>query len=201
VAIGNNIRWRILMKIIRVMGIFMVILAALVISVPVAADTNPSAPLNPTVTYTITNGVEIFPGIAINNIRYGATFVAQVYGNDGTCGVLSASVNYEGSNPAPPSNTIVGGSWTLTITTKGKTGTICGKIVTPSIISWSGNITPTGTDVGHADMNLSVCGGTGNYKTTALASGFFDGHDNHVSGITIFGTTVPTVDGTLNLYK
>jgi len=66
-----------------------------------------------------------------------------------------------------------------------------------------GNITwtPSGTTkFGTTQMDLSITGGTGTYKGITAGSGStFVGHDNHVSGLTIFGITVPTIDGTLNL--
>ena len=180
------------MKKIWVLAIFSVMLVVLLISTPVAAA--------PPANYTITpNGIEIFAGIICGNTRYGATFVAPVLGTDGTNGVLSASVNYQVPNPvANGSNTIVGGTWTLTITTKGETGTIMGKI-TKGYVNWADpNFTGSGTAVGTTHMDLSITGGTGNYKKIS-GTGSFDGNDNHLPGINVFGTVVPTVNGTLAL--
>jgi hypothetical protein len=174
------------MKTIRFLCIFIIILAMLLIGSPVLANQGPI-----TYTYnTVKNkGFEIFPGIDYGGNKYGATFVTEVSGNN-TKGTLSASVNYLGTGPHTLSNTIFGGSWSLTVTTNRKvSGTIFGKIVVPSSIYWGS----VNTDQGHAFITLSITGGTEDYKGIS-GTGTFDGYDNHMSGIYIFGIQVPTVE-------
>jgi hypothetical protein len=180
------------MKTIRFLCIFIIILAMVLIGSPALAH---QATSQYTYTTVKNKGFEIFPGIDCSGNKYGATFVTEVSGNN-TKGTLSASVNYYGAGPHTPSNIIFGGSWTLTVTTNRKvSGTIFGNIVDQSSISWG----TVNTNRGHADIHLSITGGTEDYKGIS-GSGEFIGDDNHVSGIYIFGIQVPTVEnGTLTL--
>ena len=181
------------MKKIWFLVVFSVILAAVLISTPVLATS--------TAEYTV-SGIEIFAGINVGKYTLGATFVTQGNCSSGvladTNGILSASVNYIGPGPQYPTNIIIGGNWTLTITTRGKVGTIFGKIITPSTITWTSDGSYL-TSSGHAVMDLSITGGTGAYKTIKTGSGTFTGTDNHESNIKIGSITVPTVWGTLDL--
>jgi hypothetical protein len=168
------------MKYWKLLSVILAILAVLAISVPAAAN----SPALVKYDYVITSGIEIFPGIDITGDKYGATFVAQTTGN----GALRASINYRGTEPAPPSNEIFGGNWTLTISERGKpVGTIIGRI--------------EGGKVDWRTVNVKLCivGGTGKFFGKR-GYGTFSGHDNHITNIVIGNTVVATVDGTLTLY-
>ncbi len=178
---------------IRFLAILMVIPAVFLIGAPVLANGVSTA------SYQI-QGIEIFPGIDLNGNNYGATFVAQASGvlPTETSGILSTSVNYEGTSPVPyGTNDFIGGSWTLKVMRNGKLiGTIIGIVnSTGGDISWQDNDpnTPpnTGTEIGTAYIPLTVIGGTGEYRGIR-GSGLFEGYDNHL-------TTIPTIGGTLTL--
>jgi len=171
------------MKYMRFLAIILAILAVLIISMPVSANTTTS-------NYTV-NGVEIFAGIDYHGDNYGATFVAQATGTDNN-GILRASINYRGTDPHTPSNDIFGGNWTLTVTKYGKAlGTIIGVVNNGGSVSW-GN---TNTDIGHVQIGLTIIGGTDTFKRIK-GYGSFDGYDDHINGPKIGNLTVPIVYST-----
>ena len=188
------------MKKVRFLGIFLVILAAVLISAPALASSPP---------YTSIYGIyghEIFAGIDIGNNNYGATFVAVATGSGtsgllaGTNGILSASVNYYGTGPSPAGNGIFGGNWTLTVTKGGKVvGTIIGKVIGKvggtqvSFVTWDqscvhGAVTIYSIIIGGTEMFRGITG-----------NGYFQGVDNHASGDYVFGIQVPSITGGLQL--
>jgi hypothetical protein len=175
------------MKKIRYLAIFIAILAIFVLAAPAMAS--PTAAGD----YPIVKGIEVFPGIDFANINWGATFVAQVNGPYNA--TLSASIDYQGYNPVPNgTNAFVGGCFTLTAT-QFKNSVIKGKLNNDGYVTWSGG---AGTDSGHVVMpTLKILSATGVFQ--GITGGSFDGTDNHVSGLVIFGITVPTVSGTLKL--
>jgi hypothetical protein len=169
------------MKVLRVTGVIIVILAVLAFSIPALAATTD---------YTIQSGIEIFPGIDLCGNNWGATFVAQISGG----GTLRASLNYYGTEPVSTGTAIFGGNWTLTL----GSGTITG-LVTYGTVAWekvNGNQTGKGT----VHLDLRIIGGTGIFRNISRGPGStFDGHDVHESGLKIGNIQIPTVDGTLHL--
>jgi hypothetical protein len=156
-----------------------------------------------TVSYKV-NGLEINAGSFDGTNTNGAHFVALATKTSLpilplTTGVLNVLVNYQGDGPnstGDKTNSIVGGTWTLTVTSRTAKGTITGNIIS-GIIQWKlykGN--PTGW--GDTTINLLITGGTGDF-TNITGSGTFTGYDNHMSGIYVLGIQVPVTGGQLNL--
>jgi hypothetical protein len=120
------------------------------------------------------SGVEIFPGFAVGQVRYGATFVGRATGE--LPGFIVASINYTPPNPGPGvTNAVVGGWWALSVYQggefKGKlTGTIAG-----GAAKWN----DTGT-LASINLALAVASGTGAYAG-AFGTGSFAGVLSHLT--------------------
>jgi hypothetical protein len=192
-----NRKRRIPMKFIKLVAVFGAIVGLFVFSIPVMA-------VPPALTIQI-QGIEISPGVDIGGNNYGATFVAQPTGGYPYKGALSTSINYRGTDPVPGgTNDFIGGSWSLTVTNHGKwLGTIAGKIPrTGGGVTWSNDSDSggpnNGTEIGTVFTPLTVISATGVFK--GIQSGTFSGADNHVSGIFIGSTQVPTVGGIITFY-
>ena len=188
-------------KYMKYLAILGAIVGLLVIGAPVSAAPLPVAP---PATY-IVRGVEIFPGIDIAGNNYGATFIAQATATSAANNVLyngslSTSINYQGTDPVPgKTNTIIGGSWTLSVYQDGTRSTIVGKII-GGIVSWFPKAPPTdGTDYGQVGISLKVISANGVFQSMMGHTGTFSGADNHTSGIFIAGIQVPTVYGILTI--
>ena len=193
------------MKKILVAAALCLILVCLVVSPVLAADTH---------TYDLVSGVEVAAGSydALTSTTNGAHFIsiasitmAKKWSRPVSSGILDVYVNYVGNGPQTPTNSIIGGKWTLTVTTGENKGMISG-IITPtgsiakSKITWSVyKNNPFGR--GWAEINLTITGGTRDFANITTGPGStFTGYDNHMSGFWLFGIQVPTVeDGTLTL--
>ena len=188
------------MKKLRILGIFLALLAVLAIAAPAFASATQ------TLNYNSVNGIEISAGTfdSVHNQTNGATFTAVALKTSLpiSAGTLLASVNYIGQvrTIAPFSNTITGGNWTLKVTVGAKKGTIVGTVTdTGNSITWyyyKGSV----TGKGYAYINLKVTGGTGDFTGVTGGTGIFTGWDVHQSGIYILGIQVPLLaDGKLQL--
>jgi hypothetical protein len=189
------------MKYMKYLAVLVAIVGLLVIGAPVSAA---PAPVTPLPAYYGVQGIEIFPGFAIGTERYGATFIAQAAGmriNSYTGplynGSLSTSINYLGPNPIPGgSNTINGGTWTLSVLQSGvRVGTISGRVSFGNV-QWGPGVT---TDKGSVTISLVVTDANGVFGGLVHHTGTFVGQDNHVSGIFLGGIQVPTIGGVLIL--
>jgi hypothetical protein len=183
------------MKKIRLLGIFIIVLAFLLISAPALAYGPPTFH-----DYSI-GGIEIFAGIYSGGNTYGATFIPQASGTDGN-GILRASINYKGEGPNGIAgyNDILGGNWTLTLTKGAVTGTIIGCIGSGTRIVWRADSKGNPTAFGDVILNLSIIGGTGGFSHIIRGSGStFAGTDDHVNGPKLGSLTIPIVYGKLSL--
>jgi hypothetical protein len=193
------------MKYIRILSIFLAVLAVLIISVPASANGIKS------ITYNSVNGIEIAAGKydSASNTTVGATFTALALKTTFpfSGGVLTASVNFTGEVPGPSvkngSNAIVGGKWSLKVTSGKDRGTIAGIIVPgsdphKSSITWQ-EYRGSNTGRGYAYINLQVVGGTEDFSKIQ-GTGVFTGWDVHQSGLYVLGIQVPEVrEGKLQL--
>jgi hypothetical protein len=196
------------MKYVKYLAILGAILALLVIGTPASAA---PAPVTPLPAYYAVQGIEIFPGIDIGGNNYGATFVSQAagisdlpsplsghYSGPLYKGSLSASINYRGTDPVPGgTNTIIGGSWTFTVSQSGYRSTIVGKI-TGGTADWFPK-SPAGTACGKVTTSMIIVSSNGIFQGMTGHTAKFIGEDNHVSGIFIGSIQVPTVGGVLIL--
>jgi hypothetical protein len=184
------------MKCKILISIFLTICLVAVFAVPVSASTGTK--------YNV-DGIEISAGSYSNGYTIGATFTAAAIQTPFplSTGLLCTSVNYQGTVPTEPggSNTIVGGTWSLKVTTGKVKGTISGEITGGQIV-WATYKNMLNTGRGTATIALSITGGTGGFSGIS-GTGTFNGYDTHASGIWItLGTTkiqVPTLKGTLTL--
>jgi hypothetical protein len=181
------------MKKTRLLTILVVILSLFIFTATPAVAAAPPLTYTPNVT-----GMELFAGVDIGHVNWGATFTAKAQvpykGVTYNC-VLFASIDYTPDEPVSNgSNRIVGGSFTLDAMQKGKNiGTIKGRIKNDGSanIQWI-----NGTDYGHVVIpKLTIVSATG--KFSGASGGSFDGYDNHVDGPVILGITVPTIVGLL----
>jgi hypothetical protein len=169
-----------------------------IIVTPVMAKTQ-------TATYNV-SGIEISAG-SLNSTTgntEGATFTGiATQPSPFSFGLLYTSVNYKGTVPtdSPWSNDIVGGKWSLAVTTGKVKGTISG-IITGGGITWEGYKDIPNTGRGKAAIILKITGGTNGFKNIA-GTGSFEGWDTHASGIWVtLGKTkiqVPTLTGQIML--
>ena len=134
---------------------------AFVFTLVAATPARAATPHNDTV-----SGVEIFPGIVVGDVRFGATFVGRATGD--LPGFIAASINYTPPNPGPGvTNVVVGGRWTLSVYRDGEfrgrlTGTITG-----GAAAWNA----TGT-LANVNLVFAVLSGTGAYSGAAGAGSF-----------------------------
>lgn len=142
---------------------------AFVLSLVAATPARAATPHNDTI-----SGIEIFPGVVVGAVRYGATFVGRATGD--LPGYIVASINYTPPNPGPGvTNTVVGGKWTLSVYNGGEfqgklTGTITG-----GAAQWNA----TGT-LASVNLVLGVVSGTGAYSG-ATGTGSFAGFLSHLT--------------------
>jgi hypothetical protein len=191
------------MKKFRLPVIVILVLAVLILAAAPVLAGPPPLPGTPPPTPNV-NGVELFPGIDFGGINWGATFTAQAvvpFSNGLHNGVynciLTASVNYTPDAPSASGNQIVGGSFSLIAMQNGRNiGAIKGKIPGGSIL-WSGG--SSGTDYGLVSIPTLTISST-SYPFVGAKGGSFIGYDDHVDGPKLFGITVPTVMGYLEIH-
>jgi len=142
---------------------------ALVLSLFAATPARAATPHTDTV-----SGFEIFPGVVVGDVRFGATFVGRATGD--LPGYIAASINYTPPNPGPGvTNAVVGGRWTLSVYQGGEfkgrlTGTITG-----GTAAWNA----TGT-LASVNLGFAVVSGTGAYSG-ASGTGSFAGVLSHLA--------------------
>jgi len=137
------------------------------------ASANPIPPLQDT-----WHGIEIFPGIIINNVRYGATFVGTATGD--LPGVWSVSINYTPPNPGVGVvNNIVGGQWSLNVVNNGHSvGTLFGRVDRGGTATW--NTTGNTATMAMLEGSLTITGGTGSFAGHT-GTGQFTGTLSHLT--------------------
>jgi len=144
-----------------------------------------------TVRIDTVQAIEIFPGIPVpeRNTRFGVAFAGRVSGD--LPGFLAATVNYTPANPGPNvTNTIVGGSWAITVRQNNRIlGTVFGR-VTDGTAVWDTNGT-----IATVDATVTVEGGT-NAFVGVKGTGMFDGTLDHTP---LANKRPPTLKGTLSL--
>jgi hypothetical protein len=184
------------MKKIRLFTVVTIILSLIILAATPASAAPPPLPIPPNVT-----GIELFAGVDIGHVNWGATFTAKAQvaykGVTYNC-ALFASIDYTPEYLITNGvNKIVGGSFTLDAIQNGKNiGTIRGRIKNDSsaYIQWL-----NGTDYGHVIIpTLTIVSATG--KFSGASGGSFEGYDNHVDGPIVLGIKVPTIVGLLSIY-
>jgi hypothetical protein len=131
------------------------------------------------------NGLEIFPGVSIGQVRYGVTFAGRATGS--LPGSWAASINYTPPNPgANVVNSIVGGTWSLEVVRHGVVkGSLFGNVVSGTA-TWNSDGT-----VASLTATLTITGGTRVFAGVT-GSGTFDGTLSHLS-------FPPSISGALTL--
>jgi len=120
------------------------------------------------------SGLEIFPGIVVGDVRFGATFVGRATGD--LPGYIAASINYTPPNPGPGvTNTVVGGRWTLSVYQGGELkGRLTGAI-TGGAAEWN-----AAGAIASVNLVFAVVSGTGAYSG-ATGTGSFAGVLSHLA--------------------
>lgn len=136
-------------------------------------------------------GIEIWPGVVdeTRDIRFGVAFAGRSAGN--LPGLFAAAINYWPSSPGPDvTNTIIGGSWAVTVIQNRRViGTLFGQ-VTDGLAVWD----PDGK-MAAVNANVIIKGGTKRFLGVT-GSGKFLGLLDHTP---LENNRLPTLVGDLTL--